>query len=60
MPIRTDKEITANRHDIVIRDKLENKCFFIDMSVPSERNVGYKETEKLSKNKDLEIEVAKM
>ena len=60
MPIHTDKEITANRPDIVIRDKSENKCFFIDMSVPSERNVGHKETEKLSKYKDLEIEVAKM
>ena len=30
------------------------------MSVPSERNVGYKGTEKLSKYKDFEIEVAKM
>ena len=61
MPIHTDKEkITANRPDIVIRDRLENKCFFIDMSVPSEGNVGYKEAETLSKYKDLEIEVAKM
>ena len=60
MPIHTDKEITANRPDIVIRDKLENKCFFIDMSVQSERNMGYKETEQLSKYEDLEVEVAKM
>ena len=60
MPIHTDKEITANRPDIVIRDKLENKCFFIDVSVPSQCNVGYKETEKLSKYKYLEIEVAKI
>ena len=30
------------------------------MSVPSERNVANKETEKLSKYKDLEIEVNKM
>ena len=60
MPIHTDKEITSNRPYIVIKDKLESKCLFIDMSVPSERNVGYKDTEKLSKYKDLEIEVAKM
>ena len=60
MPIHTDKEITANRPDIVIKDKKENKCIFIDMYVPSERNVANKETEKLSKYKDLEIEVNKM
>ena len=60
VPIRTDKEITANRPDIVIKDRKENKCIFIDMSVPSERNVGSKETEKLSKYKDLETEVTKM
>ena len=60
MPIHTDKEITENRPDIVIKDRKENKCIFIDMSVPSERNVASKETEKLSKYKDLEIEVTKM
>ena len=60
MPIHTDKEITANRPDIVIKDKKENKCIFIDMSVPSERNAANKETEKLSKYKDLEIEVNKL
>ena len=60
MPIHTDKEVTANRPDIVIKDRKENKCIFIDMSVPSERNVASKETEKLSKYKDLETEVTKM
>ena len=34
--------------------------YFIDMSVPSEHNVANKEIEKLSKYKDLEIEVNKM
>ena len=32
----------------------------IDMTVPSERNVTIKELEKLSKDKDLEIEVTRM
>ena len=32
----------------------------IDMNIPSERNVSIKEVEKLSKYKDLEIEVTKM
>ena len=42
------------------KSKGENRKIFIDMSVPSERNVASKETEKLSKYKDLEIEVTKM
>ena len=55
-----DKEIKANRPDIIIKDKIEKKCIMIDTSIPSERNVSIKEVEKLSKYKDLEIEVTKM
>ena len=60
MPVNTDKEIKANRPDIIIKDKKEKTCIMIDMSIPSERNVPIKEVEKLSKYKDLEIEVTKM
>ena len=60
MPVNTDKEIKANRPDIIIKDKREKTCIMIDMSIPSERNVSIKEAEKLSKYKDLEIEVTKM
>ena len=60
MPVNTDKEIKANRPDIIIKDKIEKKCIMIDMSIPSERNVSIKEVEKLSQYKDLEIEVTKM
>ena len=60
MPVSTDKEIKANRPDIIIKDKKEKKCIMIDMSILSERNVSIKEVEKLSKYKDLEIEVTKM
>ena len=60
MPIHTNKEVTANRPEIVIKDRKEKKCICIDMSVPSERNVASKETEKLSEYKDLEIEVTRM
>ena len=34
MPIQTDKEIKANRPDIVVRDKKERTCLLIDMSIP--------------------------
>ena len=60
MPVKTDKEIKANRPDIIMKDKKERKCIMIDMSIPSDRNVSIKEVEKLSKYKDLEIEVTKM
>ena len=59
MPIQTDKEIKANRPDIVVKDKLERTCLLIDMSIPTERNTSLKAVEKLSKYKDLEIEIEK-
>ena len=60
MPIQTDKEIKANRPDIVVKNKKEKTCLLIDMSIPTERNTSLKTTEKLSKYKDLEIEIQKM
>ena len=60
MPISTDREIKANKPDIVIKDKKEKKCWLLDISTPSDRNVAVKEVEKLSKYKDLEIEINRM
>ena len=59
-PIHTDRTIQANRPDIVIKGKRNNTCLLIDMSVPSDNNVAAIVFEKLSKYKDLEIEVEKM
>ena len=59
-PINTDRTIKANRPDIVVKDRLEKTCLLIDMSVPSDRNIAVKEFDKLSKYKDLEIEIQKM
>ena len=50
--VHTDKTIKANKPDIIIKDKQEKTCMMIDMAV--------KVAEKLSKYKDLEIEVTKM
>jgi hypothetical protein len=60
MPIITDRKIEANRPDIVVKDKHDNICYMIDVSVPKDSNVGLKELEKKSKYKDLEIEMSKM
>ena len=59
-PIHTDRTIQANGPDIFIKDKRNNTCLLIDLSVPSDSNVAAKVFEKLSKYKDLEIEVEKM
>ena len=58
--IHTDRTIKANRPDITVKDRRDKQCLMIDMSIPSDRNTASKEFEKLSKYKDLEIEVTKM
>lgn len=59
-PINTDRTIKANRPDIVIKDHKNKFCLLIDPSVPSDNNVSTKEFDKLSKYKDLQIEIEKM
>ena len=58
--IHTDRTIKANRPDIVIKDKINKTCQIIDMAVPSYKNIFVKEFDKLSKYKDLQIEITKM
>ncbi len=60
MSIQTDREIKANRPDIIIKNKTTKECILIDMAIPSERNTSVSVTEKLSKYKDLEIEIKRM
>jgi len=42
----TDREVTANRPDIIIKDKKEKICTLIDVAVPADRNVVQKEAKK--------------
>ena len=60
MPIQTDREIKANRPDKIVKDKKQRTFQLIEISVPTERNTSIKTTEKLSKYKDLEIEIERM
>ena len=59
-PINTDRTIQANRPDIVIKNYKSKKCFLIDMMIPRHRNISVKEFDKLSKYKDLQIEIERM
>ena len=58
--MHTDRSIRANRPDIMVKDYKKKTCLLIDMTVPSERNLSIKQYEKISKYKDLEIEIQKM
>jgi len=60
MAVFTDKLIKANRPDIIYHNKAENMCLLIDVSIPDDNNLMSKEAEKLSKYKDLELEIRKM
>ena len=62
MPVNTDRTITANRPDIIVKDSVNSTCKLIDMTVPPDRNIALKETEKNKKNKykDLELEMQRM
>jgi len=48
MSIQRDREIKANRPDIVIKNKKEKRCLLIDVVIPTDRNTSLKVTEKLS------------
>jgi len=58
--INTDRAIKANRPDIVLKCKDQKSCLLIDVSIPTDRNTSIKVMEKLSKYKDLEIEIERM
>ena len=60
MPVNTDRTITANRPEIVIKDSMNSTSKPIDMAVPSDRNIALREMEKKSKYQDLELEIQKM
>jgi len=55
-----NREVTANRPDITIKNKEEETCTLIDVAIPSDRNVVQKEAEKKLKYKSLCIEIKRM
>jgi len=43
--VHTEGEVTANRPDILIKNKKEKTCTLIDLAIPADRNVVQKEAE---------------
>jgi len=58
--VHTDRGVTANRTDVMIKNKKEKTCTLIDVAIPAERNVVQKEVEKKLKYKSLCIEIQRM
>ena len=46
MAVQTDRHISANRPDIIIKDKVNSTCKLIDMTVPCDKKVSSKEIER--------------
>jgi hypothetical protein len=55
-----DREVTANRPDIIIKNKTGKTCTPIDVAIPADRNVVLKEAEKKLKYKSLCTEIQRM
>ena len=58
--VHRDGEVTANRPDIIIKNKKEKTCKLIDVAIPADRNVVQQEVEKKLKYKSLCIEIQRM
>jgi hypothetical protein len=44
--VHTDREVIANRPDIIIKNKTEKTCILIDVAIPADRHIAQKEAEK--------------
>ena len=44
--VNSDRTITAKKTDIIVKDSVNSTCKMIDITVPSDRNIALKETEK--------------
>jgi hypothetical protein len=44
--VHTDREVTANRPDIIIKNNKEKTCTLIVVTIPVDRNVVQREAEK--------------
>jgi hypothetical protein len=51
--VQTEREVLANRPDIIVKNKKERICTLIDVSVPSDRNVTHKEVENKLEYKEI-------
>jgi hypothetical protein len=58
--VHTDREVTANRSNIIIKNKKEKTCTLIDVAIPADRKVVQKEAENKLKYKSLCVKIQRM
>ena len=58
--VHTDREVTANGPDTIIKKKKEKTCTLIDVAISADKNVVLKESEKKLKYKSLCAEIQRM
>jgi hypothetical protein len=58
--VRTDREVRANRPDIIIKNNKEKTCILIDVAIPAGRNVTQKDAEKKLIHKSSSIKTQQM
>jgi hypothetical protein len=55
-----EREVTANRTDIIIENQKQKTCTLVDVATPAHRNVVQKEAEKKLKYNSLGIEIQRL
>jgi hypothetical protein len=58
--VQTDREVLANRPDIIVKNKKDGTCLLVDVAIPSDRSVIQKEAEKKFKYSNPSIEIQRM
>jgi hypothetical protein len=53
--IQMDRDVLANRPDIIVKNKMDKTCLLIDVAIPSDKNVIKKEAQNKLKYKNLSI-----
>ena len=60
MRIQTDRVIQAQWPDIVVVDKTMKEVYIIDIAIPADKKVNFKQEEKITKYQDLKMEVKRL
>jgi hypothetical protein len=55
-----DREVLANRPDIIVKNKEDRTCLLTDVAIPSGGNVIQKEAKNKLKYKNLSTEIQQM
>jgi len=58
--VQTEKIVSNNKPDIIIRDNKQRTCMSTDVAISADRNVIKKEAENILKYKDIIIEIQRM